>query len=144
MVDEVVLDAAADGRQPIRRIPVQFPQPQIVRGKIAARLVRRGADGRLTAVATITNTGSREATTIVQLYSHDLAASITRPVQELKGFQHVTLAPGQSQEVTFNVTPEMLKFYNAKLEYVNEPGDFDLMIGLNCREVKHAGFTLVK
>ena len=54
----------------------------------------------------------------------------------------MTLAPGASQEVTFTVTPEMLKFYNAKLEYVNEPGDFDLMIGLNCREVKHAGFTL--
>lgn len=98
------------------------------------------ANGSLQATVTITNTGSREATTIVQLYSHDLAASITRPVQELKGFQHVTLAPGQSQEVTFNVTPEMLKFYNAQLQYVYEPGDFDLMIGLNCRDVKHASF----
>ena len=100
------------------------------------------SNGSITATVTLSNTGKREATTIVQLYTHDLAGSITRPVQELKGFQHVTLAPGASQEVTFTVTPEMLKFYNAKLEYVNEPGDFDLMIGLNCREVKHAGFTL--
>lgn len=99
-------------------------------------------NGAITATVTLSNTGKREATTIVQLYTHDLAGSITRPVQELKGFQHVTLAPGASQEVTFTVTPEMLKFYNAKLEYVNEPGDFDVMIGLNCREVKHAGFTL--
>lgn len=100
------------------------------------------SNGNIKATVTLSNTGKREATTIVQLYTHDLAGSITRPVQELKGFQHVTLAPGASQEVTFTVTPEMLKFYNAKLEYVNEPGDFDLMIGLNCREVKHANFTL--
>lgn len=100
------------------------------------------SNGNIKATVTLSNTGKREATTIVQLYTHDLAGSITRPVQELKGFQHVTLAPGASQEVTFTVTPEMLKFYNAKLEYVNEPGDFDLMIGLNCREVKHATFTL--
>jgi len=99
-------------------------------------------NGSLSATVTLSNTGKREATTIVQLYTRDLAASITRPVQELKGFQHVTLAPGESKEVTFAVTPEMLKFYNAKLEFVNEPGDFDLMIGLNCREVKHAAFTL--
>lgn len=99
-------------------------------------------NGNITATVTLTNTGKREATTIVQLYTHDLAGSITRPVQELKGFQHVTLAPGASKEVTFTVNPEMLKFYNAKLEYVNEPGDFDLMIGLNCREVKHVTFTL--
>jgi len=102
------------------------------------------ANGSLTATVTLTNTGQREATTIVQLYTHDLAGSITRPVQELKGFQHVTLKAGASQEVIFEVTPEMLKFYNAELEYINEPGDFDLMIGLNCREVKHAAFTLIK
>jgi len=100
------------------------------------------ADGTISATVTLTNTGKREATTIVQLYTHDLAGSITRPVQELKGFQHVTLKAGESQEVTFEVNPEMLKFYNSQLQYVNEPGDFDLMIGLNCREVKHAGFAL--
>jgi len=96
----------------------------------------------ITATVTLSNTGKREATTIVQLYTRDLAGSITRPVQELKGFEHVTLKAGESKEVTFTVTPDMLKFYNAKLEYVCEPGDFDLMIGLNCREVKHAQFTL--
>lgn len=100
------------------------------------------ANGTITATVTLKNTGNRAATTIVQLYTHDLAASITRPVQELKGFRHVTLSPGESKEVTFTITPDMLKFYNAQLEYLCEPGDFDLMIGLNCRDVKHCRFTL--
>lgn len=110
--------------------------------EIALSSEKLSANGTITAKVTLSNTGKREATTIVQLYTHDLAGSITRPVQELKGFQHVTLAPGESKEVAFEVNPEMLKFYNAELKYVNEPGEFDLMIGLNCREVKHAVFTL--
>ncbi|MDO4496415.1 MAG: beta-glucosidase BglX [Bacteroidales bacterium] len=100
------------------------------------------ANSSLTASVTLTNTGKREGTTIVQLYTRDLAASVTRPVQELKGFKHVTLQPGESQEVSFEVNAEMLKFYNAQLQYVCEPGDFDLMIGLDCRDVKHAAFAL--
>ena len=99
-------------------------------------------NGSIEATVTITNTGKREATTILQLYTHDLAGSITRPVQELKDFRHCTLAPGESLDVTFTVIPDMLRFYNADLKYVCEPGDFDLMIGLNCRDVKHALFTL--
>ena len=101
-------------------------------------------NGELTATVTVTNTGSRQGVALMQLYTRDLAGSITRPVQELKGFQHVTLQPEQSQEVTFTVNTEMLKFYDAKLNYVAEPGEFDLMIGLNCRDVQHAKFELTK
>ena len=111
---------------------------------IAQSSDRLTANGSIEAKVTLTNTGKREATTIVQLYTHDLAGSITRPVQELKGFHHVTLKPGESKEVSFKVNAEMLKFYNAKLDYVYEPGEFDLMIGLNCRDVKHSHFTLVQ
>ena len=106
-------------------------------------------NGTIQASVTITNTGQREATTILQLYTRDLAASITRPVQELKGFRHCTLAPGASQEVTFTIDVEMLKFYGQIdwrkgniPERIYEPGDFDLMIGLDCRDVRHAQFTL--
>lgn len=84
-------------------------------------------DGSLTATVTVKNTGSREGTETVQLYIRDLVGSVSRPVKELKGFERITLAPGESRDVTFTVTPEMLKFYNFNLDFVNEPGDFDLI-----------------
>ena len=99
-------------------------------------------DGSLTATVTVKNTGSREGTETVQLYIRDLGGSVSRPVKELKGFERITLAPGESRDVTFTVTPEMLKFYNFNLDFVNEPGDFDLMVGPNSAEVSTARFTL--
>lgn len=99
-------------------------------------------DGSLTATVTVKNTGSREGTETVQLYIRDLVGSVSRPVKELKGFERITLAPGESRDVTFTVTPEMLKFYNFSLDFVNEPGDFDLMVGPNSAEVSTARFTL--
>ena len=99
-------------------------------------------DGSLTATVTVKNTGSREGTETVQLYIRDLVGSVSRPVKELKGFERITLAPGESRDVTFTVTPEMLKFYNFNLDFVNEPGDFDLMVGPNSAEVSTARFTL--
>ncbi len=99
-------------------------------------------DGSLTATVTVKNTGSREGTETVQLYIRDLVGSVSRPVKELKGFERITVAPGESRDVTFTVTPEMLKFYNFNLDFVNEPGDFDLMVGPNSAEVSTARFTL--
>ena len=99
-------------------------------------------DGSLTATVTVKNTGSREGTETVQFYIRDLVGSVSRPVKELKGFERVTLAPGESRDVTFTVTPEMLKFYNFNLDFVNEPGDFDLMVGPNSADVSTARFTL--
>lgn len=99
-------------------------------------------EGELTATVTVKNTGKREGTETVQLYIRDLVGSVSRPVKELKGFERITLAPGESRDVTFTVTPEMLKFYNFNLDYVNEPGDFDLMVGPNSEEVSVARFTL--
>lgn len=98
-------------------------------------------DGSVTLTVNVSNTGSREATETVQLYIRDLVASISRPVKELKGFERITLKAGESRDVTFTVTPDMLKFYNADLEYVLEPGDFEVMVGPNSRDVKRRRLT---
>ena len=100
------------------------------------------ADGKLTATVTVTNTGSRDGAEVVQLYIRDLVGSVTRPVKELKGFEKIFLKAGESRKVSFSITPELLKFYNYDLQFVCEPGDFNVMIGGNSRDVKKARFLL--
>lgn len=100
------------------------------------------AGGSIAATVKVTNTGSRQATETVQLYIRDLYASLARPVKELKGFRRITLEPGESQEVTFAVTPDMLRFYNSALEFVWEPGEFDLMVGPDSRNLQRCRFEL--
>ena len=100
------------------------------------------ADGELTATVTVTNTGSRDGAEVVQLYIRDLVGSVTRPVKELKGFEKIFLKAGESRKVSFSITPELLKFYNYDLQFVCEPGDFDVMIGGNSRDLKKARFLL--
>ncbi|OJW31984.1 MAG: beta-glucosidase [Sphingobacteriales bacterium 46-32] len=92
----------------------------------------------VTASVTVTNTGKAEGKEVVQLYLRDLVGSVTRPVQELKGFQKIALKPGESKTISFTITPETLKFYNYDLKYVWEPGEFEIMIGGNSRDVKKA------
>ena len=98
--------------------------------------------GNIKASVTVTNTGSVEGTEVVQLYSRDMVGSIARPVQELKGFERISLKPGESRNVTFNIDAELLKFYNSDLKYVCEPGEFEVMVGTNCRDVQRQKFTL--
>ena len=92
----------------------------------------------VTASVTLTNTGDYEGKEVVQLYIRDLVGSITRPVSELKGFQKISLKPGESTKVSFTITPEDLKFYNYDLKYDWEAGDFEIMIGTNAQSVKKA------
>lgn len=99
-------------------------------------------NGSVTAKVTLTNTGNRDGAEVVQLYIRDVVGSSTRPVKELKGFQKVFLKAGESREVSFKITPDLLKYYNYDLQYVAEPGTFDLMIGTDSRDVKTATFTL--
>ena len=96
----------------------------------------------LTARVQVTNTGSRTGTETVQLYIRDLHGSVTRPVRELKGFQKVTLAPGESAEVSFAITEDMLRFWNVDMNYVSEPGRFELFIGFDSTAANSAAFTL--
>lgn len=90
----------------------------------------------LKASVTVKNTGNIKAKETVQLYIRDIIGSVTRPVKELKGFQKIELNAGESKEVTFEITPELLKFYNYDLNYDWEAGDFNIMIGSNSRDVK--------
>ena len=99
-------------------------------------------DGSIDATVTVTNTGKYEGKEIVQLYIRDLVGSVTRPVKELKGFEKITLKPGESKDVTFKITPELLKFYDYKLNHVCEPGEFTVMIGRNSADTMNANFTL--
>lgn len=99
-------------------------------------------NGELTASVTVTNKSKVDGAEVVQLYIRDVVGSVTRPVKELKGFEKVFIKAGESKTVNFKITPEMLKFYDYDLNFVFEPGDFDVMIGGNSRDVKNARFTL--
>lgn len=91
---------------------------------------------KLTATVTVTNTGSYYGKEVVQLYIRDVVGSVTRPVKELKGFEKIDLRPGESKTVSFNITPNDLKFYNYDLKNEWEAGEFQIMIGGNSKEVK--------
>lgn len=103
----------------------------------------RPAD-KLIATITVTNTGNYDGEETVQLYIRDLFGSVVRPVKELKSFQKVFLKKGESKEVTFTLTVDDLRFYNDKLQYIYEPGDFKVFMGGSSDNVKEAGFTLLK
>ena len=94
----------------------------------------------LKATVTVTNTGSVEGTETVQLYIRDLVGSVTRPVRQLKGFERVTLKPGESKEVTFTIDKEMLSFYRQDMTWGPEPGDFKVFIGGASDNTKEASF----
>lgn len=87
-----------------------------------------GPGGTLTASATITNNGERAGEEVVQLYVRDLVGSVTRPVQELKGFEKIALRPGESRTVSFTLRPEDLAFTRADMSHGWEPGEFQLWI----------------
>ncbi len=95
-------------------------------------------NGTLKATATVTNNSNMAGEETVQLYISDPAASIARPVEELKGFQKVMLNGGESKQVTFTITTNDLSFYNSDLKWGWEPGDFIVHIGGNSRDVKSA------
>jgi beta-glucosidase len=91
----------------------------------------------------VVNTGDRTGDEVVQLYVRDLVSSVTRPVKELKGFERVTLEPGERKTVTFPVGPEQLRFYNRAMERVVEPGEFELMVGGSSVDLESISLTVV-
>ena len=100
---------------------------------------------KIEASVTITNTGKYDGEEIVQLYLRDKVGSIVRPVKELKDFRKIKLAIGESKTITFNIDKEKLSFYNEKLQWAAEPGDFDLMIGASSEDIRLKDyFELVK
>lgn len=97
--------------------------------------MRIQADGRVTVSVEVENTGKRAGDEVVQLYIRDLAASMTRPVKELKGFQRVTLQPGEKRRVEFTLTSAQLGFWNREMKFVVEPGEFKVMAGSNSEDL---------
>ncbi len=99
-------------------------------------------DGSVVVSVPVANTGSRAAAEVVQLYVRDLVASMSRPVKELKHFERVELQPGETKTVSFTITPADLSFYNSNLEFVLEPGEFDIMVGPSSADVQTARLTV--
>ena len=95
------------------------------------------ADGTLTVKVSVKNTGAREGQEVVQLYISDKKSSLPRPVKELKGFQKVKLAPGETKEVTFTIDKEALSFFDdTQHAWVAEPGKFEAVIAASAADVK--------
>jgi len=92
----------------------------------------------------IKNTGSLDGDEVVQLYIHDILASVARPVMELKGFQRIHIKAGETKEISFTITPEMLSMLNINLERVVEPGDFRIMLGASSRDLRLKGNLSVR
>lgn len=100
--------------------------------------------GALEVAVTVANRGAVKGRTVVQLYVRDLVGSVTRPVLELKRFELVELAPGESREVTFTLTSADLAFYTARRRWEAEPGEFTVFVGAHSGDLKQANFTLEK
>ena len=98
-------------------------------------------NGSLTASVTVSNTGSLEGTETVQMYIRDLVGSVTRPVRQLKGFERVTLAPGESKTVSFTIDASTLSFYRQDMTWGPEDGDFKVFIGGASDDTREASFS---
>ena len=97
-------------------------------GEIKASSDKLSENGSITITTTVTNTGDFDGEEVVQLYIHDKVRSITPPMKELKAFKKISLKKGETKEVSFELTAEDLKFYNADLEFVVEPGEFEFFV----------------
>lgn len=104
---------------------------------------KMNADETITVSVMVENTGMYDGMEVVQLYLRDKVGSISRPVKELKGFQKVAIKKGEKTKVTFEIELEDLKFYNQQLEWVAEPGIFEVMLGTNSQDVLKTTFELV-
>jgi beta-glucosidase len=113
-------------------------------GPIQVSSTQLKGDQKLIASVTVKNTGKLAGKEVVQLYIRDIVGTETRPVQELKGFQKIALAAGESKKIEFEITPELLKYYNGDLKYIWEAGEFEIMIGPNSRDVKKVKVNWVK
>lgn len=108
--------------------------------KLSDTVMKNG--GSIKANITVKNIGERDGVETVQLYICDKVGSVVRPIKELKGFQQIALKAGESKTVSFDITVDMLKFYNSQLQYLAEPGEFEVMVGPNSRDLETLTFNL--
>jgi beta-glucosidase len=109
--------------------------------RLAKSKIRK--DSATQAMVDVRNTGARAGSETVQMYIRDRFSSVTRPLKELKGFRRVWLEPGETRTITFDITPELLAFYDVNMKFTVEPGDFDIMIGASSRDADLQSVTLV-
>lgn len=112
--------------------------------RLANKKIRR--NGSTTVSVDVTNAGKRQGTEVVQMYIRDCVSSVTRPVKELKGFQKISLQPGETKTVKLEITPDSLAFWDVKMKYTVEPGDFEIMVGNSSRgsDLQKVILTVVK
>ncbi|MEG0858833.1 MAG: beta-glucosidase BglX [Pseudomonas sp.] len=108
---------------------------------LSSKTLKKGQT--LEASVRVKNTGKRDGETVVQLYLQDIAASMSRPVKELKNFQKVMLKAGEERTVNFQISEEDLKFYNTQLQWAAEPGEFNVQVGLDSQAVQQQRFELL-
>ena len=121
---------------------LSYTQFRLSNLQLSARSIR--PDGKLDVSVEVENTGRRAGDEVVQLYIRDVAASVTRPIRELKGFERVTLGPGEKRRVTFTLGPEHLGLYNREMRYVVEPGTFKVFAGNSSVGGLEASFEVTK
>ncbi len=100
------------------------------------------ADGSTTVSVDVTNTGAHAGDEVLQLYIRDVMSSVTRPVKELKAFQRISLQPGESQAIRFEIGPEQLRFFDRQMRRVVEPGAFELMVGPDSEQLQSITLTV--
>jgi beta-glucosidase len=112
---------------------MSYTQYEFTNLRLAKKKIKRS--GSTHVLADVTNIGRRAGHEVVQLYVRDLVSSVTRPVKELKGFHKIFLEPGETRTVSLPITPASLAFYNVKMKYTVEPGEFEIMVGNSSRDV---------
>ncbi|HEX3626655.1 MAG TPA: glycoside hydrolase family 3 N-terminal domain-containing protein [Verrucomicrobiae bacterium] len=120
---------------------LSYAQFKISNLQLSAARIQR--DGTVTIGVDVENTGDRPGDEVVQLYIHDLVASVTRPVEALKGFERVSMQPGQSRHVEFRLGPQKLGFYNQAMRFVVEPGRFGVMVSDNSQDGLKSNFEVI-
>lgn len=101
------------------------------------------ADGTVNVAVTVRNAGSRSGDEVVQLYVRDKVASVTRPVLQLRGFERITLAPGEERTLRFTITAQDLRMWNRQMQHVVEPGDFEILVGADSQHLQSTTLTVI-
>lgn len=120
---------------------LSYTEFELAKPQLSRHQLKRGQI--LEVSVTVKNTGARAGATVVQLYLQDLVGSSVRPIKELKRFEKLMLEPGESRVVRFELGEDDLKFPDARLDYVAEPGEFEVQLGLDSRSVQSARFELL-
>jgi beta-glucosidase len=101
-------------------------------------------DGTVRVTVNVTNSGNRDGEEVVQMYIRDVAGSVTRPVEELRGFKKIALKAGETKRVEFTLEPNDLAMYNREMKWVVEPGSFKVFVGTNSSENLENEFEVVQ